>query len=102
MGAVAKMERDYSSVPLPKKEKGVTPASCVTPHSQAEMLVRRVGIEPTTEVNAGLQKAAGHTVNHTQDKDLAEVTQAWSSLAEPLRAAVLALVRSAQSKGGAE
>jgi hypothetical protein len=60
-------------------------------------LVRRVGIEPTTEANAGFQKATDYTVNDTQKKDLAEIAAAWHSLIEPLKAAVLAIVRTANA-----
>jgi hypothetical protein len=63
-------------------------------------MVRCVGIEPTTEANAGLQKAAGYTVNHTQDSDLSEVVACWPQLTDPLKAAVLALMRTACNGGG--
>jgi len=60
-------------------------------------LVRCVGIEPTTEANPGLQKAAGYTENHTQDSALSEVIAAWPRLIDPLKAAVLAIVRTVKS-----
>ena len=61
-----------------------------------------LGLEPAKETNAGLQKAAGYTENHTQDSELAEVVVSWSQLTEPLKAAVLALVRTARGGGSRE
>jgi hypothetical protein len=60
-------------------------------------LAASLGLEPTKEVNAGLQKAAGYTEKHTQDSVLSEVIAAWSSLPEPLKAAVLAIIRTVKA-----
>jgi hypothetical protein len=63
-------------------------------------LAASLGLEPIKEANAGLQKAAGYTENHTQDSGLSEVVACWSQLTSPLKAAVLALVRTACDGGG--
>ena len=49
--------------------------------------MHRLEIEPTKEVKADLQKAAGRTEDHTRDdKDIHEIVGAWSHLAGSLRA----------------
>jgi hypothetical protein len=55
------------------------------------------GLEPTAKTNASLPKiealSHGLSQNSGVGSDLREVVAAWSSLAEPLKAAILAIVR---------
>jgi len=57
----------------------------------SKYLARRVEIESRTEIDAGLQKAAGYTESHAQDSGLTEVVACWPKLNSLLKAAVLAL-----------
>jgi hypothetical protein len=61
-------------------------------------MVEAGGVEPPAPTNKDGPSVASDTPQDTPPADLQEVVTSWPSLAAPLKAAVLAVVRSA--KGG--
>jgi hypothetical protein len=82
----------------------------VSDRGEARTLDQRINLPPVASRNwlSGKDLQIDHddlahslpTDKCIEPPDLAEVVEAWRSLAQPIRAAILALVRTASGRGG--
>ena len=91
--------QDLNLEPTPKAFGAALPIKPL-PHSKSRFLkvVPRLGLESSESTNKDWENAALTHLGTHQDSDLVKIITAWSHLPCPLKAAILAIVKSTEDE----